>query len=167
MKEIWKQIPNYEGYEASNMGNIRSFINNASKIINEPHILKQITNEKGYKRVQIRNKTIRKIWFVHRLVALAFIGDSDLQINHKNGIKKDNTIDNLEYVTQSENLKHSYQIGIRCKKGHNHHMNKLTEKQAIAIKYKEVGLNKDIAKKYNVSASLICLIKKGKSWSHV
>lgn len=107
MNEIWKSIPGHEKYEASNLGRIRSSWNKRG---NGVVVLKANPNAKGYLCVALRGKTSR----VHQLVMLAFHGlRGDLVVNHKNGIKADNRLENLEYVTQSENLKHAYKLGLK------------------------------------------------------
>lgn len=102
--EIWKDVPEFEGkYKISNMGRVFSMI--TSKIM-------KYDNVAGYNQVTFYNGKYKKRYKVHRLVMLAFIGNSDLQVNHINGIKSDNRLSNLEYVTQSENMKHAYKIGL-------------------------------------------------------
>jgi len=73
-------------------------------------------NDKGYRVIHIRNKQNKLILrYVHRFVAAAFLGVSDLLVNHKNAIRSDNDISNLEYVTFAENLKHAVNLGnIKC-----------------------------------------------------
>lgn len=165
--EIWKQIPDHNGYYASNFGRIKSYRSNGGKIVSISRILKEIKTEKGYRRVAIRKNKKPRIWFTHRLIALAFIGRSDLEINHKNCIKSDNRIENLEYVTRSQNEIHAYKNNLKSKKGENHHQNKITEEQARKIKYEEFSKHKEIAVKYGISSSQVCHIKKGKSWSYL
>ena len=104
MEEIWKDIPNFEGlYQASNLGNIRS-------TYRYKKILKQCKSKNGYLKVMLCAHSERKLISVHRLIAMTFLKDYDikLQVNHKNGIKVDNRIKNLEMVTPSENIKHSF-----------------------------------------------------------
>lgn len=162
--EVWKNIPEHDGYEVSNRGRVRSCWNNYSNKNTKPHLLSFIITKKGYHRVAIRKAKKPRIWFVHRLVMLSFVGPSELETNHKNGIKSDNRLENLEYVTRSENEYHAYKNNLKSKKRERHHGCKLTEKQAYDIKYIEVGKQKDIAAKYGVTPSNIAAIQKNRSW---
>lgn len=100
MKEIFKPIPDYEDYEVSNMGCVVSL--KAGK----RRILKQSVTYDGYCKLNLWSGGICKTKKVHRLVILTFKGDSDLVVNHKNGIKTDNRLLNLEYCTQRQNSQH-------------------------------------------------------------
>lgn len=112
MQEIWKDIKGYEGlYQVSNLGRIKSLprdTNNQYKngLIMKPH------NYLGYLKIQLRKNGNYKWFCVHRLVAMAFLKNynSKLQVNHKNGNKDDNNLENLEMVTASENQLHSYRV---------------------------------------------------------
>lgn len=109
--EIWKTIPGYEElYEASNLGRIRSL----PRATTNGRVLKLYCNSKnGYMYVSLSKDNVQKSRRVHRLVMAAFNGLNDgLQVNHLNGNKADNRIDNLEYCTQSENMKHAYIAGL-------------------------------------------------------
>jgi len=104
MKEEWRDIPEYKGlYQVSNMGQVKSLRNNEL-------ILKPITVRKGYLSVNLYKAGKQKLSRLHRLVAVAFIPNPEnkLEVNHKDGNKKNNCFTNLEWVTPSENQKHSF-----------------------------------------------------------
>ena len=109
--EVWKDIPGYEGiYQASNTGKIRSldrYVNNQangkSKRLVKGRILKTFTAGAGYEYVVLSVNQNKKKIGAHRLVAQAFLGVSELTVNHINENKQDNRISNLEYCTQKEN----------------------------------------------------------------
>lgn len=108
MIEIWKDIIGYENkYQISNIGNVRN-----SKL---KHIESIISNT-GYVRIGLRNQG-KKLFLVHRLVAIAFIPNLENKphINHIDGNKLNNTIINLEWVTQSENEIHAHKTGLKPK----------------------------------------------------
>lgn len=79
--------------------------------------LKPATDKDGYLRITLTNNGKRKSYYVHRLMARAYLKNYDdkLQVNHKNGIKNDNRIENLEMVTLQENIKHSIKTGLKPK----------------------------------------------------
>lgn len=99
--EEWKPLnmpPIHLTVEISNMGRLRR-----GKKIYQPH-----KTPKGYLSITFdQTDGTRKTYQVHRLVARAFLGESDLQVNHKNKKKDDNRVENLEYVTASENMRHA------------------------------------------------------------
>lgn len=101
MCKKWKILDKYKGYEISNIGEVRN--------INTGVILKPSISIKGYNTVVLKGKRV----LVHRLVATAFIANpqNKSQVNHINGQKRDNRVENLEWVTCSENIIHSYKIG--------------------------------------------------------
>lgn len=109
--EQWKDIKWFEWlYQVSNLGNVRSFHNNRFWIKDKSTILKPII--KKYCNIWLYNKNKIKYCLIHRLVAQAFIPNpkNKAQVNHKDWNKHNNCLYNLEWVTASENIIHSYKI---------------------------------------------------------
>lgn len=121
MQEIWKDILGYEGlYQVSNLGRIKScqkivlHPKGGSKLLKEK-IRKLVPDKDGYLVIDLYKNGVGKIYKVHRLVGLAFIQNDESKkiINHKNGIKNDNNINNLEWCTDSENQIHAFKNGLK------------------------------------------------------
>ena len=118
MIKIWKPIYGYENlYEVSNYGEIRScdrYIkgNKNSKYLKKGKLISISYNHKGYARVRLSKDNVSKMYFVHRLVAQAFIPNPNNlpQVNHKDEVKSNNKIYNLEWCTNKYN--HNYGTGI-------------------------------------------------------
>jgi hypothetical protein len=112
MKEIWKPINGFQGYEISNWGRVKSYKHD--KI--NGRLLSICVNRDGYSYVVLRDAEKQKNYkTIHQLVARAFILNSDnkSQVNHIDGDKQNNTISNLEWVTPQENTLHAYNNGLR------------------------------------------------------
>lgn len=168
MNEVWKDAVGYEGvYLVSNMGNIK-------KVGSAVNINPTLT-ESGYLRVCMCVKGRQKTTSVHRLVALAFINnpESKSEVNHINGVKNDNRVENLEWCTRSENMFHAIKTGL-CNfgsiSGSNSKWSKLTEKDVteIVVMLFKGGLKySEIAKKYGVNYTVISKIHRKIIWRHV
>jgi|688.fasta_scaffold437776_2 hypothetical protein len=122
--EIWKDIPNYEGkYQVNNFGAVKSLarkkFNGYAMIDVSEKILTLNNHRDGYLWINLSANNKRKHFFIHRLVMLAFIGESKLQVDHINGNKKDNNLSNLQYVTNRENCT-LYQISKGNFKGYSY-----------------------------------------------
>lgn len=103
---IWKDIKGYSNYQVSDGGLIRN--------TRTGRLLKLDKSSNGYYRATLCEGNKPKKYLIHRLVMLAFKGESLLQVNHINGDKSDNTLKNLEYVTCSENHLHAQRLGLRA-----------------------------------------------------
>ena len=114
MQEKWKDIKGYEGlYQISNTGKVKS--------VNKHIILKPSKNRKGYLHIILCKNGKTKVGRIHRLVAQAFIPNAENkeQVNHINGIKTDNNVENLEWCTNGENQKHAFSLGLQTNVGNN------------------------------------------------
>jgi NUMOD4 motif/HNH endonuclease len=190
LTEYWVDISNYEGYyQVSNYGNVRSLdrvITEHPSVKNEQQtgktqtlkgrILKPHTNSSGYYQINLNRKSIRTTFAIHQLVAQAFLDNRSRKplVNHINGIKTDNNVNNLEWATYSENLEHAYKNRLRRAVKTNevaskNYKRKLTEQQVREIKLliaaKSLTL-KQIANQYDVGRSTIGSIKSGRNWSY-
>ena len=115
INEIWKDIQGYEGfYQISNFGRVKSLarLSIQNHLLPEK-ILKQ-SELNGYYKVNLQNKEGVKSHQVHRLVAIAFLANTDNKpcVNHIDGDKHNNNVNNLEWCTVSENNKHAYKMGL-------------------------------------------------------
>jgi hypothetical protein len=165
MKYECKTIPGYEDYQVDTNGNVWSF-KSGVKTAKKPSL-----RPNGYLSIMLFNNGKYKGYLVHRLIMLTFCGESNLQVNHIDGIKTNNNLTNLEYCTASENIRHAFKTGLNKSKGEGNTNSKLTEKDVICIK-KELlfnyhGLIIELSKRYNVTPNVIQQIKKGKTWKHV
>ena len=163
-KETWKFIDGTDNkYQVSSFGRIKNYKRNK--------IRKLSTNKSGYQFVIIKLNNITKSLSIHRLVAISFITNSEnkKEVNHIDGNKKNNNVNNLEWSTRYENQKHAWKNNLYTHKGENCHTAKLTELDIIKIRllYKNGISSYRIAKNYNMSAPTIRSIINNKTWKHV
>ena len=167
IEEIWKNVEGYPGYQISNKGRIRSSKQGYLRILSsKPNRFGYVTNH-----LQKDGKGI--LHHVHRLVLKAFVGPCPLdhETNHKDGYKSNNSVENLEWVTSSENLLHAYKFGLRCSVpvGEKTSQAKLKDGEVWLIKKLLAGgihQNK-IAKMFKMSTGAISSIALGWTWRHI
>lgn len=160
--ELWMWLAKFEDYIVSDLGRIAK-------------IIKAKPNDKGYLKVKFSTPNGRVDRYVQRLVAASWLENPyNLEtVNHKNHDRSDNSVGNLEWMSRSDNTKHSFlnpkQRVMPDRKGEKHHNSKLTTASVIEIRAKRaIGIPMNVlADFYNVSDSLINLIDKRKAWKHV
>jgi hypothetical protein len=156
--EIWKQVKTHPIYSVSSLGNIKR---------NDTNIfMSKVLNHNGYHVVKLNIPNI-KTYRIHRLVALTFISNTNNlpEVNHKDGNKLNNCVNNLEWCTRKYNIAHAHKTGlILRKKGENATSCKLSTNDVINVfKLKLTHTKKDVAKLYNISIANINLIQNCKS----
>lgn len=176
MVEIWKQIDEYDGmYEISTLGRVKSFKAKTEKI------LIPTKDRYGYFSVRLCKNGIIKRFKVHRLVACVFIKNPNnyTDVNHKDGNKANNTLENLEWVTRSQNLKHAFDLGLKVgtggggiSNGENNGNHKLTQKDVKEIREKYIPKSKlygsvALAKEYGVCKRTIQEIVNNQTWKEI
>lgn len=132
--ERWKDIKDFPNYQISNYGRVKSKeritkvgIKNVKQVIRKEKILKPLKITKGYLGIRLYNNSNAKTFKIHRLVATYFIPNPNNlpQVNHIDGNKENNFVNNLEWCTCNENMEHSYKIGLRNKDILRENMSKL------------------------------------------
>lgn len=170
MREVFEDLKGYEdSYQISDSGRIftkRRLVGN--QIYYGKELVPQLTHD-GYLKVTLSRGGDSKKFYLHRLVAIQFI-DNPMglpQVNHKDGNKLNNNLNNLEWCTKSENQNHAIHTGL-MQRGQDRPSAKLTESQVIEI-YKLKGILKaqDIADKYGVSKNTINCILRGDKWKYL
>jgi len=165
---IEKDIPGYEGlYQINPQGQIRSIKRQGSKGL----IKKTPLSHKGYCGIRLHKDGVGRSYIVHRLIAQAFIPNpyNLPQVNHKDGNKTNNHVNNLEWVDQSGNMKHAYSNGLKvAPSGIKNGRAKLTEVQVINIRHcKGAATHRELANIFGVSKYLIHAIHARKLWTNI
>lgn len=147
MEKVWKPVVGYEeSYEVSNYGEIRGvdrYVSNGKGLSLKRGVIKSLKTDKdGYFRVYLSKNSKKKQHLVHRLVAQAFLGNVEEKpcVNHIDGDKQNNYVNNLEWVTRSENDLHAFKLGLRVATdgGMSKAVVKLTSLGEVVKKYKSL-----------------------------
>jgi hypothetical protein len=150
----WEACPLLTNYEVSNTGQVRR--------IKDKKIMAKWLNKFGYELVSLSGEE-RRHYQVHRLVSATFLGVCSLQVNHKDGVKTNNHIDNLEYVTCSENIKHAFDMGLN-KPSRSQAIIDYATAQIIRLRVENGEKQNIVAKEYRLSPQTINDIVKFRIW---
>ena len=175
---IWKDVINYEGiYMVNQYGVIKSldhivYHKDGKKRLQKGRNIKYSKSKKGYIQVSLNKNCIKFNTSVHRVMAIAFLNNpfNKPQINHINGIKDDNRLENLEWCTNKENQLHAIRNNlIHPNYGENHHMSKIPNSHIAGIR-EEIKNGKPmriIAERYSMSITAISNIKNRKTYINI
>lgn len=174
MEEMWKDVKGFEGiYQISNLGRLKvlkrkifneKYFGNVKWVEKKEKIMKPSNDTKGYLHTVLTdNNGNKKAVKIHRLVAQAFIPNpqNKPQINHIDGNKENNNVNNLEWCTNDYNIKHSWKIGLRSKKTYTNIMKKINQYDLEGNFIKQWNCAKDIEQQLGISINMIRRCCKG------
>jgi hypothetical protein len=161
MKEIYKIIPDYPNYEASNLGNIRTLKTGKIRKLQE--------RKDGYLQVGLYVNNKIQFQQVHRLIAFAWLQNRNNIINHIDSNRNNNNVTNLEWCDNSHNQLHAIKNGAENKKNEEHPSTTLKNKQVLEMRklYKNGSSYKELSKKYNKPYSTIYNIINRYYWKNI
>ena len=159
-------IPGYEGlYKVSRVGDITSYKRK------QPIVMKTFISPTGYLHLELKKDNVKKNYRVHRLVTQTYIDNPENkpQVNHIDGNKLNNSIENLEWCTSSENNKHAYKSGLKCQNGEKNHQSKLLSRDIRNIRdMRNNGhTHQYIANKFNIARQTVGDICNRRRWGHI
>jgi hypothetical protein len=162
MSDYWRPVPGYPNYLVSRRGEVWSLVRHKA--------LAQVEGERGYLLVNLYRGGRPKNFLIHRLVADAFLGPIPwgMQVNHKNGKKWDNHVENLEIITAEENREHAQRTGLILR-GEANPSSRLTEQKVREIRrLRAEGVRvQDIAYQFGVSEKAVYWACRRLTWRHV
>lgn len=160
--EEWRVCVQCQNYEVSNLGRVRHA---TKKTLKGAPLAKS-----GYPVVNLWSGNVGRVYTVHELVAAAFLGTrpNGWSVNHIDGNKTHNAIENLEYMTLSDNSRHQFETGL-CQRGERNGHSKLTEHNILEIRRRANAGERtvDLAREFGVGSPIISQIKHGTRWKHV
>lgn len=181
--EVWLPVVGWEDlYVVSSIGNVKRTKPGARGRGGNPL---KAQSKNGYPAVFLIDRRRREPWYVHRLVALAFLGPipTGYEVNHINADRADNRVENLEYVTHKANAQHAVKLGRwpsgerhglrkhphRAPRGERQGSSRLTDDAVRQIRTRAAqGESKrELAAEFNISESNIYQVCRGRTWRHV
>lgn len=171
--EVWREIPFGDGrFQISNLGRVKS----KQRMVKSSYGAQRTAKERilkthllniGYYGVSICIDKITKVYQIHSLLMRSFVDEDYLKkglvVNHKDGNKLNNSLDNLEVVTYKENSKHAIDTGLNINFGENHKSSKISNKTIVEIKnlFNAGLLDREIAAMFNISRAYVQQIRTG------
>ena len=172
--EIWKAV--FDGtYHVSDFGRVKRVRVYNNRRWSESGVLKSWLSTTGYPTVSLWSDNKGRFFAVHRLVMLAFVGRCPVgcNVNHKNGTKTDNRLENLEYITFSGNSQHASDTGL-MDSGETHYRTKLTKADVLGIRARYIpgsrsrpGNEKILACEFKIGRQAVSKIVNRVSWKHI
>lgn len=174
-EEIWKDIPGYEGrYEVSSLGRVRSLRQanshgGGTKIRNIPLLRKIQVNTSGYLDLALQKNKKQYTVSIHRLIAMAFIPNPQRlpEVNHIDGNKFNNSIENLEWVSSRNNQLHAYRTGLKRKLKHEQNPKAILNREQVLEIFNSALTQRQLSEKYSVSMACINNVKNGYAWCEI
>lgn len=157
--EVWKTVEGFPDYQISNLGRVRSGIRKKG-------LLNQSRTSRGYKKVSLWRNGAMKTGLIHRLVASAFLPNpNDLtDVNHKDGNKQNNCVDNLEWSSRSTNQKHAYTHNLYSRSNGSSKRLSRTEAMQVLSLRKSGMPQKEIAIQFGITEGAVSHIVNGRTW---
>jgi hypothetical protein len=169
--EVWKTIEGFENYEISNYGRLKVNLKFRKYRDYQSKILNPCKDKNGYFITALSKNGKHYPKKIHRLVAQSFLTNecNHPVVNHINGIKTDNIVENLEWCTVKHNNIHAIKLGLSGQApGEKHHMSKLKENEVLEILQNKYNLSqRELALFYNISKTQISNIVNKKKWKHL
>lgn len=168
--ENWRVIADYPAYAVSDLGRVKRIVEGRGRGRAGLVLAWRRSKPGAYPTVALAENGVAKNWFVHRLVAHAFLGPcpDGHEVNHMDGNKQNPALDNLEYVTRAQNIQHAFAIGLVSRVGSRNNRAKLTERDVASIRGEYTGAYGQcaaIARRFNVSHASVQDIIHGRHWT--
>lgn len=168
--EAWADVLGYEGvYQVSTLGRVRRV--GGSARARATRVLKDCDNGNGYRYIKLCSNGVPRNHYVHILMAQAFLPNPENkpQVNHIDGVKSANRIDNLEWATLSENMLHAADMGLTKVKGEENSMSRYTCVEILEIRrlFAEGHNQRAIGRRFGMSFANVNRVIHRRLWQHV